>query len=117
MEKHKLSTVIAMVCVSCSTALKNPTVGIESAAKIVPLNASYVLSDSVIKSLPFNIYWDIGGDNTNMPQANVEFDVQKEDSLAGPWYLFCRTNTPPVQFFSDGDQGYFRVGVHWITEP
>ena len=64
----------------------------------------------------WKISWQIISDNTNMPQDNVEFDVDKCDNLENPdWQLFCRTNQPPVFFTSDGVQGYFRVGAHFIN--
>lgn len=65
---------------------------------------------------PWRIDWNIEMADTNMPQAGVEFDVQKCNDIANPvWSLYCRTNQPPVPFFSLGDTGYFRVGVHLIN--
>jgi hypothetical protein len=68
---------------------------------------------------PWWVQWSICGPdgNTNMPYPNVEFDLEKRDSIDGAWYLFCRTNQPPVPFNFDNEQGYFRVGSHWIVEP
>lgn len=71
----------------------------------------------IISPNQLQVSWSIISDNTNMPQANVEFDVERRDKIEGEWYLFCRTNTPPVLFLYNEDQGYFRVGAHWITEP
>lgn len=81
--------------------------------------ASVALPLVILNPKSWSISWQIGGGggDTNMPADNVEFDVEKEDNILGPWYLFCRTNTPPVPFTFDGDQGYFRVGAHWIVEP
>lgn len=65
---------------------------------------------------PWHISWSIEGDDTNMPQEGLEFDVEKTDTLINPtWTLFCQTNQPPVAFYFTGSQGFFRVGVHFVT--
>ncbi len=51
---------------------------------------------------------------TNLPQPNIEFDLEKRDDMTSDWFLYTRTNQPPVAFEATNGQGYFRVGVHYI---
>lgn len=97
-------------CATTGSPVDPPTLTVTSKAQPLVINPP----------VPWYITWQISQDgNTNMPQDNVEFDVEKRDGLGPdtPWYLYCRTNQPPVPFTFDGSAGYFRVGDHWIIPP
>lgn len=90
-----------------------------------PMAVSRIASDeSDVVVLPptyhWNLtwFWNMAGDTNapaTMPYPHIEFDVDSTTDLQnGPWSLYCRTNQPAVPFTSDGDQRFFRVGVHCV---
>lgn len=60
---------------------------------------------------PHNLVWDY---YKPMPVDDIEFDVERRDTLTSQWTLYCRTNQPPVSFEFTGNEGYFRVGAHYV---
>lgn len=93
---------------------------INASAVAIPKQATLEQPSSSVLPVPpveaHYVTWTISDlDTTNMPQENVEFDVEKLDNVYGGWYLYCRTNQPPVPFYTTNEQGYFRVGAHWVN--
>lgn len=118
-----------MVLTSCSTVDKKPiqqnvVPDLNPAHAIVTPQSFKVKSRSepeviVVNILPpWKLSWEIGGDNTNMPQVGLAFDVEKCDNIENPiWTLYYQTNQPSVPFSFINNKGFFRVGAHLVTPP